>query len=179
MYIELLHEAVEEMRTGRRPEERKEVEMRVDLPAYIGADYVSGGDKVRIYKRIAEVDSLAARKKLRGELTEVYGAPAEPLRNLIDIALLKNLASAFDVGKVTLTRNGAGVSFRDASVFSDEAVMKAVSERQDKMVLTSTIPPALIFDVKGLGGREKLALMTDFFAALAGQTEGDADAAAG
>ena len=59
------------------------------------------------------------------------------------------------------------------------AVMKAVSERQDKMVLTSTIPPALIFDVKGLGGREKLALMTDFFAALAGQTEGDADAAAG
>ena len=179
MYIELLHEAVEEMRTGRRPEERKEVEMRVDLPAYIGADYVSGGDKVRIYKRIAEVDSLAARKELIGELTEVYGAPAEPLRNLIDIALLKNLASAFDVGKVTLTRNGAGVSFRDASVFSDEAVMKAVSERQDKMVLTSTIPPALIFDVKGLGGREKLALMTDFFAALAGQTEGDADAAAG
>lgn len=169
MYIELLNEAVEELRTGKRPVERKEVEMKVDVPAYIASEYVGGRDKMRIYKRIAEVDSPAARRELVEELSEVYGEVREPLLNLIDISLLKNLAAGFDVGKVTVSRSGAGVSFRDAEVFRDEAVMKAVSERQKEMVLTSTVPPALIFDVKGLSNREKLDKLIAFFAELAGQ----------
>lgn len=169
MYIELLNEAVEELRTGKRPVERKEVEMKVDVPAYIASEYVGGRDKMRIYKRIAEVDSPAARRELVEELSEVYGEVREPLLNLIDISLLKNLAAGFDVGKVTVSRSGAGVSFRDAEVFRDEAVMKAVSERQKEMVLTSTVPPALIFDVKGLSNREKLDKLITFFAELAGQ----------
>ncbi len=168
MYIELLNEAVEELRTGKRPAERKEVDMKVDVPAYIASEYVGGRDKMRIYKRIAEVDSPAARRELVEELTEVYGEVKEPLANLIDISLLKNLAAGFDVGKVTITRSGAGVSFRDAEVFRDEAVMKAVSERQKEMVLTSTVPPALIFDVKGLSNREKLSKLIVFFSELAG-----------
>ena len=168
MYIELLNEAVEELRTGKRPAERKEVDMKVDVPAYIASEYVGGRDKMRIYKRIAEVDSPAARRELVEELTEVYGEVKEPLANLIDISLLKNLAAGFDVGKVTVTRSGAGVSFRDAEVFRDEAVMKAVSERQKEMVLTSTVPPALIFDVKGLSNREKLSKLIVFFSELAG-----------
>ena len=168
MYIELLNEAVEELRTGKRPAERKEVDMKVDVPAYIASEYVGGRDKMRIYKRIAEVDSPAARRELLEELTEVYGEVKEPLANLIDISLLKNLAAGFDVGKVTVTRSGAGVSFRDAEVFRDEAVMKAVSERQKEMVLTSTVPPALIFDVKGLSNREKLSKLIVFFSELAG-----------
>ena len=168
MYIELLNEAVEELRTGKRPAERKEVDMKVDVPAYIASEYVGGRDKMRIYKRIAEVDSPAARRELVEELTEVYGEVKEPLANLIDISLLKNLAAGFDVGKVTVTRSGAGVSFRDAEVFRDEAVMKAVSERQKEMVLTSTVPPALIFDVKGLSNREKLSKLIVFVSELAG-----------
>ena len=142
--------------------------MKVDVPAYIASEYVGGRDKMRIYKRIAEVDSPAARRELVEELTEVYGEVKEPLANLIDISLLKNLAAGFDVGKVTVTRSGAGVSFRDAEVFRDEAVMKAVSERQKEMVLTSTVPPALIFDVKGLSNREKLSKLIVFFSELAG-----------
>lgn len=163
MYIELLNEAVEEMRTGRKPEEAREVEMKVDVPAYIREGYVSGRDKLRIYKRIAGVATAAERAAVVEELTEVFGAPDEALLNLIDVALLKNLARGFGAAKIVVNRNGAGVFFADAGVFGDETLMKTVASHREDAVLTSTVPPSLIFDVKGLPNAAKLANLIAFF----------------
>lgn len=167
MYIELLNEAVEELRTGRRPDEKQEVEMKIDVPAYIREGYVSGRDKLRIYRRIAGVDCRAARDALIAELGEVYGEVEQPLVNLIDIALLKNTARGFDVARIMINRAGAGVNFRDSEVFKDETLMKAVAAHHEDAVLTSTIPPSLIFDVKKLDNVGKLHKLIDFFAEMA------------
>lgn len=163
MYIELLNEAVEEMRTGRRPEEAREVEMKVDVPAYIREGYVSGRDKLRIYKRIAKVATPAERDELVAELAEVYGAPDAALVNLIDVALLKNLSRGFGVSRVIINRNGAGVNFADAEVYSDEALMKTVAAHRDDAVLSTAVPPALVFDVRGISNTDKLARLISFF----------------
>ena len=171
MYIELLNEAVEELRTGKRPEEKKEVEMKVDVQAYIREGYVSAKDKLRIYRRIADVSTPSARNLLVSELSEVYGAVDEPLVNLIDIALLKNLARGFDASRVVINRGGAGVSFRDSGVFADETLMKSVSAHKNDVLLSSTVPPSLIFDVKGLSNRQKLSKLIDFFAETASHGE--------
>lgn len=167
MYIELLNEAVEEMRTGKRPEEAREVEMKVDVPAYIREGYVSGRDKLRIYKRIAQVATAAERDTLINELAEVYGAPDAALVNLINVALLKNEARGFGVSRVTVNRNGAGVNFADAEVYSDEALMKTVAAHRRDVVLTTAVPPSLIFDVRDLPNTEKLAKLIAFFAEAA------------
>ena len=167
MYIELLNEAVEELRTGKRPDERAEVEMKVDVPAFIRDGYVSGRDKLRIYRRIAGVDCVTARNALIAELNEVYGTAEQPLVNLIDIALLKNMARGFDVSRIMINRAGAGVNFRDSEVFGDETLMNAVAAHRNETVLTSTIPPSLIFDVKGLSNVEKLQKLIKFFAEMA------------
>lgn len=167
MYIELLNEAVEEMRTGKRPEEAREVEMKVDVPAYIRDGYVSGRDKLRIYKRIAQVATAAERDSLVAELAEVYGPPDEALVNLIDVALLKNEARGFGVSRVTINRNGAGVNFADAEVYSDEALMKTVAAHRNDVVLTTAVPPSLVFDVRGLANTEKLSRLIAFFAVAA------------
>ena len=163
MYIELLNEAVEEMRTGRKPEETREVEMKVDVPAYIREGYVSGRDKLRIYKRMAGVATAAERNAVLSELTEVYGAPDAALVNLVDVALLKNLARGFGAARVIVNRNGAGVVFADAGVFGDETLMKTGAAHRSDAVLTSTVPPSLVFDVKGLPNTEKLAKLIAFF----------------
>ena len=163
MYIELLNEAVEEMRTGKKPEETREVEMKVDVPAYIRDGYVSGRDKLRIYKRMASVATAAERNAVISELSEVYGPPDDALVNLVDVALLKNLARGFGAARVVLNRNGAGVFFADAGVFGDETLMKTVAAHRADVVLTSTVPPSLVFDVKGLSNTEKLAKLIAFF----------------
>lgn len=164
MYIELLNEAVEEMRTGKRREEAREVEMKVDVPAYIREGYVSGRDKLRIYKRIASVSTPADRNALIGELTEVYGAPDEALVDLVDVALLKNMARGFGASRIIVNRGGAGVNFAGAEVYADETLMQTVAAHRADVVLTNTVPPSLIFDVKGLSNADKLARLIAFFA---------------
>ncbi len=166
MYIEILNEAVEELRTGRATREVREVEMKVDAPAFIREGYVSGRDKMRIYKRIATVSSFSARDELLGELNEVFGAVEPPLRNLIDISLLKNFAKKCEVMKIVINRNGAGATFYDSEIFKNEGIMRAVSAHSDSVVLTSTIPPSLIFDVKKLPPEKKIGALLEFFGSI-------------
>ena len=109
------------------------------------------------------VSTAAERNAVIGELTEVYGAPDEALVNLIDVALLKNLARGFGAARIVVNRNGAGVFFADAGVFGDESLMQTVAAHRSDAVLTSTVPPSLVFDVKGLSNTEKLAKLIAFF----------------
>ncbi|MCM1305917.1 MAG: transcription-repair coupling factor [Bacteroides sp.] len=163
MYLELLDEAVQEIKTGvvRKPE--RDVEMRVDAMAFISDGYVSSRDKLRVYKRISEIRTKAARDALVAELAEVYGPVDVPLENLINIALLKNLAARFDVSRVVINKNGAGANFYDADVFKNELLMRAVADNASSVVMTTTIPPTLIFEVNKKTAEQKLARMIDFF----------------
>ena len=166
MYIQLLNEAVEELRTGVPHKELREVEMKIDAQAYIHEGYVSGRDKMRIYKRIAGVATISQRDELVKELTDVFGPCPKPLKNLINISLLKNMARGHGVQKITVNKMGAGVVFEDSSVFKNEGVMRAVSVYSSEAVLTSTIPPNLIFNVKDLSPEEKIDKLIDFFMAV-------------
>ena len=163
MYLELLDEAVQEIKTGVVAKPQREVEMKVDASAYIHDGYVSQRDKLRVYKQIASVGTPSARDALLSELNEVYGPADTPLKNLINISLLKNLAARLDVSKIIVNRNGAGANFYDADAFKNEALMRAVSEHSDSVAITNTIPPSLIFDVRGLSAEQKLERMIDFF----------------
>ena len=166
MYIQLLNEAVEELRTGVPHKELREVEMKIDAQAYIHEGYVSGRDKMRIYKRIAEVKTALQRDELVKELTDVFGPCPKPLQNLINISLLKNMARGYDVTKITVNKMGAGIVFEDSSVFKNESIMRAVALYSSEAVLTSTIPPNLIFNVKELSPEDKIAKLIDFFIAV-------------
>ncbi len=166
MYLEILEETVEEIKTGVAHKPKRDCEMKVDIAAFIRDGYVSARDKLRVYRRISEVTSTAQRDALIEELTQVYGAVDLPLENLINISLLKNLASRQDVSRIVINRMGAGANFHDADVFTNEALMRAVSENRDSCVLTDTIPPTLIFEVDKLTPEQKLAKLIEFFASV-------------
>ena len=164
MYLELLDEAIQEVKTGVVKKENKDVEMKVDAAAFISDDYIGGRDKLRVYKQISKVASVQARDALINELGEIYGPVDLPLENLINIALLKNLASNYDASRVIINRNGAGVNFYDADIFKNESLMRAVAENSGSVVLTTTIPPSMIFEVNKLTAEQKLKKLIDFFA---------------
>ncbi len=163
MYLELLDEAVQEIKYGVVKEQHRDVDMKIDVAAFIDEGYISGRDKLRVYKQITQVKTVDGAKALMQELEQVYGKVSLPLENLINIALLKNLASRYDASRVMINRNGAGVNFYDAEVFKNESLMKAVADNSDKVVLTSTIPPSLIFEVNRLSAEQKLRRLIDFF----------------
>lgn len=166
MYLELLNDAIQEIKTGIPVKHMSNVEMKVDASAYIRNGYVSAKDKIRIYKRIALVSSVTERDELLSEINDIYGPVDQPLRNLIDVALLKNLTGSFGVTKVIINRNGAGVNFQDASVYKNEQLIKAVADQPLDVVLTSSIPPSLVFNVKGLKVEQIIEKMVKFFASI-------------
>ncbi len=166
MYLELLDQAVHEMKTGESHTETANLEMKVDAPAYIRDDYVQGRDKLKIYKQISLVATYEARDMLITELTDVYGVVDLPMENLINISLLKNLAKNYGVEKIVINKNGAAAYFNNADVFKNESLMRAVSEFSESIVLTTAIPPTLIFEVNKLTPEQKIKKMTVFFDAV-------------
>lgn len=163
MYLELLNEAVEEIKTGVVKKPERDVDMKIDAASFINDSYVSGRDKLRVYKQISKVASKVGRDALIKELGEIYGEVDLPLENLINISLLKNLARNYNVSRILINRNGAGANFYDADVFSNEGLMRAVSENAGSVVLTTTIPPSLIFEVNKCTAEQKIARLIDFF----------------
>lgn len=163
MYLEILNETIQEIKTGVSSKKKVNIDMKIDAPAYIRSGYVSAKDKIRIYKRIAVISSSAEREAIIKEMTEIYGPVDDALRNLINISLMKNLASNFNVAKIVINSNGAGVTFADEDIFKDENLMKAVSDNSDSVVIANSMPPALIFNVKNYKVNDKIIKVLEFF----------------
>jgi transcription-repair coupling factor (superfamily II helicase) len=84
LYTQLLEEAVNEQRGAPRAAALPEITVDLALSTAIPDDYVpSRQRKLELYRRIAEMSDLADLTGLREELRDRYGAPPEPVRNLL------------------------------------------------------------------------------------------------
>lgn len=108
MYLKLLSEAVAEEK-GEKSVEEDEQECLIDLPieAHIPEDYItSTPQRLSVYKRIAAIRSDADANDVYDELGDRFGAPPEAICGLVEIALLRNVASKIGVYEIT-QRNGS------------------------------------------------------------------------
>ena len=111
MYCKLLSDAVGELR-GEKKAARKEVRAFVDYGLFIPEGYITDREwRLRIYSRIAKTSTLKERDKLLSDLADVYGAVPDSVKNLVDVALIKNLASLIGAENVTLKRGESSVGF--------------------------------------------------------------------
>lgn len=166
MYAKLLKEAVDEIKNNVTPKSG-EVEMKVDVNAYVSENYVSHADKLRIYKLIADIRTRADRDGLIAALTDTYGAPDDALLNLLDVAYLKSLVADVDGSRVIINKRGAAVQFASESIFANADLMAAVATFSRNTVLTPN-PPQLMFDTKNRTSEGVLKDMLAFFEAAGG-----------
>jgi len=112
LYIRLVGEAVAAFRQQAGPDgvEAAEslAEVRVDLPvdAHVPHDYVTG-ERLRldVYRKIAEAPDQPALDAIVEELTDRFGEPPAPVRNLLAVAAFRQTCRGQGVGEVTLTGN--------------------------------------------------------------------------
>lgn len=161
MYCKLLQEAVAEI-SGTMGEKRSVVEMQVDIDAYLDSDYISGNDeKIKLYKEIAEIKSIEDAKELKNRLTEHYGAPDSGLLNLMDIALIKNMASDLGAVKIVINEKSSRIMFTP-EVYQNQRVIFAISDMSGECTLTADSNPTLIFTSKTKNIPEKIQTMIAF-----------------
>jgi len=105
LYTQMLNDAVAKKR-GHTKAEKTNAEVNLALEAYLPADYITDQrQKVELYKRIRQIDSLENYQEVRSELLDRFGDYPKEVANLLDISLLKN---SFDESlvKSVVMRNG-------------------------------------------------------------------------
>jgi transcription-repair coupling factor (superfamily II helicase) len=109
LYVRMIGEAVSELK-GDGPAEKPEVRVELPVNAHIPHDYVPG-ERLRLeaYTRIAAIDSEADVSAVHDELSDRYGEPPEPVRNLLEVARLR--AAARRAGLTDITAVGNHIRF--------------------------------------------------------------------
>ena len=116
LYIRLVGEAVAAFRSaagaGQGDEEEPLAEVRVDLPvdAHVPHDYVPG-ERLRLeaYRKIAEAADQDALDAIVEELTDRYGEPPTPVRNLLAVAAFRQRCRALGVAEVAVAGNNVRI----------------------------------------------------------------------
>ncbi|MBR2988901.1 MAG: transcription-repair coupling factor [Clostridia bacterium] len=133
MYCKLLGEAVADMRDEKRVIKR-EVKAVADYPLFIPEGYITDKEwRLRIYSKISKVSTIKERENLIQDLVDIYGPIPESVKNLIDIALIKNLASTLNASVVTVKRSEISVGFESANDLPNGVVGK-INEHGGKLV---------------------------------------------
>jgi len=108
MYCRMMEDAVRELR-GEKPVVTGTVTLHLRIDIRIPADYIAEeSQRLRTYKRIANLDTEEARRKIREELQDRYGPAPEPVANLLEYAALK--LAAEQIRARAIERRGDRVS---------------------------------------------------------------------
>ena len=87
LYVAMLDEAVEAVRAegeGAQPESR--VRFDVDVDAYLPASYIPfEAAKIDVHRRVAGAREPGELRALRDELRDRFGAPPDPVQNLLEL----------------------------------------------------------------------------------------------
>jgi len=110
MYTKLLNRAIEELKTGYRPQVDT---ITVDLPisAYLPNSYIDNeAQRIKTYQQLALVEDEKEMKEALAEMQEKFGEPPKEVQNLFDLLKLKLLA--LETQKITsiVARNIASSS---------------------------------------------------------------------
>jgi transcription-repair coupling factor (superfamily II helicase) len=111
MYTQMLEHTIRQMR-GEQVAELAEPQLNLGLNIRIPADYIGQENhRLRIYKRIAGVESESQLADVSAELRDRYGEPPASVRNLLDYASLKLLSQRVRVMQIERKRDLVSIRF--------------------------------------------------------------------
>ena len=141
-YTKLVRQAVDEAQ-GRAVAPALETNVDIPLDAHIPHDYIrSEVQRLKAYRRIADIDDEAALLDVTEELIDRYGEPPEPVQNLMRLALIKSRAGRAYLERVAVKDGEATLSFSENAAIDGGKLLSALAQMQG-VQLRATEPPSL------------------------------------
>jgi transcription-repair coupling factor (superfamily II helicase) len=152
LYTQMLEQAVREMKGEAEPQ--PQAQLNLGLNIRIPADYITEeNQRLRMYKRIAGVETERQLVDVEAELKDRYGEPPVPVRQLLRYAALRLQAVQAGVTAIERKRDLVSVRFRqDAPVDPGKLATFVSSQRGAQFLPDGTLK----FLAKGLDARELL-----------------------
>ncbi len=130
LYTSMLERAVKEVK-GEAMEDEAEATLNLGLTIRIPQDYIKEeNQRLRMYKRIAGVESVQRLADVRGELTDRYGEPPVAVKQLLEYASLRLLCRQVGVTGIERRRDTVSVRFaQDAKIDPAKLAQFVAKER--------------------------------------------------
>jgi transcription-repair coupling factor (superfamily II helicase) len=169
MYTSMLEEAVSKLK-GEERVERPSVQLSLGIALRIDESYISEeNQRLRMYKRIAGVDSDRALDEVRSELEDRYGPLPSSVEHLLRAARLRIECEKIGVAQVDRKRDQLHIRFTETAAVDPGRLMKLVAKNAKRgaqftpqgvlrFPLTATKPEEILNEVRAL--LEELALQT-------------------
>ncbi|HET7442990.1 MAG TPA: transcription-repair coupling factor [Terriglobales bacterium] len=165
LYTQMLERAIREMKGEVAPEEA-ETQLNLGLNIRIPGGYIpEENQRLRMYKRIAGVETESQLNDVRGELEDRYGAPPPAVRNLLEYATLKLLCVAVGVTSIERKRDLVTVKFRQNATVDPERLARFVSSQRGNQFTPDGL---LKFSLKVTAADQVLQQLKNLLEELAG-----------
>jgi transcription-repair coupling factor (superfamily II helicase) len=165
LYTSMLDQAVRELK-GEAALQEEEIQLNLGLNIRIPADYIQEeNQRLRIYKRIAGVESEEKLADVGSELQDRYGEPPLAVRNLLDYATLRLSCARIGVTSIERRRDQVSVRFRENASIDPERLARFVSSQRAAQFTPAGI---LKFTLKALRAEEVIASLRTLLEQLAG-----------
>jgi len=130
LYTQMLDRAVREMKGEAAPDEA-ETQLNLGLNIRIPAEYIpEENQRLRMYKRVAGVETESQLSDVGSELKDRYGPPPAAVRNLLDYASLKLLCMRVGVNAIERKRDSVTFKFRQNAAVDPEQLARFVSAQR-------------------------------------------------
>ncbi len=159
LYTQMLDRAVREIKGEAAPEEA-ETQLNLGLNIRISAEYIpEENQRLRMYKRVAGVETESQLSDVRAELQDRYGDPPAPVQNLLQYAALKLLAIRVGATAIERKRDLISIKFRTNAEIDPVRLAKFVSSQRGaqfapdgtlKFVSKAVAPPDVLAQLRSL-----------------------------
>src|SRR6056297_1956102 len=149
LYTKLLDSAIQDLKG--QNEEVKDVEIEIDIDAYIPDSYISDSrQKIEMYKKLKKVDSEANIISLIDEFVDRFGDPPETVMNLIELSRLNVIAKSLGIKNISESSAGYRVIFREDNKIDGDYIVNLLNEYPKKLKVRNSENPEIIIKNKKL-----------------------------
>ncbi len=136
MYLELLHEAITELK-GEKAPPQIDPEVNLNIQAFIPETYVGDvNQRLVLYRRIASVTQDDETRDVEEELRDRFGKLPAEVENLLEIARLKNFLRGHLVVSVDFFKSQLVFAFHEEAEASLEKILSIVASDQHRFRFT-------------------------------------------
>ncbi len=169
LYTQMLDRAVREMK-GESAADEPTTQLNLGLNIRIPVEYIpEENQRLRMYKRIAGVETEAQLNDVGAELQDRYGEPPAAVRNLLEYAALKLLALRVGATTIERKRDLVNIKFRQNAVIDLARLAGFVSSQSGAQFSPDG---TLKFSMTANSADEVLSRLEDLLEDLAGQEAG-------
>jgi transcription-repair coupling factor (superfamily II helicase) len=168
LYTTMLERTVRELK-GEVQEETAETQLNLGLNIRIPSDYIpEENQRLRMYKRVAGVETEAQLEDVAGELGDRYGTPPPPVRSLLEYATLKLLSQRIGVAQIERRREAVSIRFTETASVDPERLARFVAGEPGSQFTPAGV---LKFTLKEKQPEQVLARLKSLLEQLAGERQ--------